>query len=327
MLIYAGDPLERPTTSTGRAKVRMGPEGVHLFDRDTGVNLLLDELTPPRAMWSEAPRFMSFALTNACDLTCDYCYAPKHVARLDANALAAWAAELDGAGALGIGFGGGEPTLYPGFAALCRRIHAETDLALSVTTHGHRWTEAFVASVGDALQFVRVSMDGVGDTYSRLRGRPFDLFAERLAVIAGHYRFGINVVVNADTLGELDAIADYVFERGAQELLLLPEVGPDGVGLLEVGQQAQLNTWIEANYRHRRLAVSAPAAAAISSPLVPLTIPGFADRDFLHVDASGLLRVCAYNPASDGVAVAPGSSLLEAIRRVRGESTHFSEIH
>jgi hypothetical protein len=134
---------------------------------------------------------------------------PKHVARLDANALAAWAAELDGAGALGIGFGGGEPTLYPGFAALCRRIHAETDLALSVTTHGHRWTEAFAASVGDALQFVRVSMDGVGDTYARLRGRPFDLFAERLAVITGHYRFGINVVVNADTLGEFDAIADY----------------------------------------------------------------------------------------------------------------------
>ena len=296
----------------------MGPEGVHLFDRDTGVNLLLDELSPAPELWSEAPRFMSFALTNACELACPYCYAPKHVARLDSDALAGWAVELDRAGALGIGFGGGEPTLYPGFAALCHRIHNETDLALSVTTHGHRWTGAFAASIGGALQFVRVSMDGTGDTYSRLRGRPFTAFVERLKVIADRYRFGINVVVNADTLDELDTVADFAFGHGAQELLLLPEVGRDGVSLLDREQQAKLNAWIESNYRSRRLAISAPAAEAVSSPLAPLTIPGFADRDFLHVDASGLLRVCAYGPASQGIAVPPGSSILDAIRRVRG---------
>ena len=49
-------------------KVRAGPAGIHVFDRATGTNLLIDEARVPPTMWSPTPRSVSVALTNACDL-------------------------------------------------------------------------------------------------------------------------------------------------------------------------------------------------------------------------------------------------------------------
>jgi hypothetical protein len=51
-------------------KVRLSEAGVHLFDRVTGLNVLLDEVTVPAAQFSRAPRYLSVALTNVCELRC-----------------------------------------------------------------------------------------------------------------------------------------------------------------------------------------------------------------------------------------------------------------
>ncbi len=88
-------------------KVRLSEAGVHLFDRVSGLNVLLDEV-------------------EVAELRCVFCYAPKHAAMLDMDRVVAWAVELDGAGCLGVGFGGGEPTAYPRFAQLCAQIAEST---------------------------------------------------------------------------------------------------------------------------------------------------------------------------------------------------------
>jgi hypothetical protein len=124
-------------------------------------------------------------------------------------------------------------------------------LALSVTSHGHQWNSALIEALGGSLQFVRLSMDGVGSTYERLRGRPFAVFETKLRSIASHYPVGINFVVNADTLPDLDAAADFAFAHDAREFLLLPEVGADGLPRLTRDQESQLNQWIEDNYSNR----------------------------------------------------------------------------
>src|SRR5689334_21178495 len=87
-------------------KIRLGPSGIHFFDRVSGVNVLMDEIVPPEARWSRAPRQLSIALTNACDLRCAYCFAPKHPAILPFDRACRWLRELDVNGTLGIGFGG-----------------------------------------------------------------------------------------------------------------------------------------------------------------------------------------------------------------------------
>src|SRR5436190_523357 len=87
-----------------KTKVRLGPAGIHLFDRASGVNLLIDERIPPEPEWASVPRQVSIALTNACDLACPYCFAPKTRASLAFDRVVSWLDELDANGTIGIGF-------------------------------------------------------------------------------------------------------------------------------------------------------------------------------------------------------------------------------
>jgi len=64
-------------------KYRKGSSGFHAFDRRSGVNLLMDEIDIAPDQWSDAPRHVAIALTNACDLSCSHCYAPKTRGRLN----------------------------------------------------------------------------------------------------------------------------------------------------------------------------------------------------------------------------------------------------
>lgn len=135
--------VDPPSRSGGNlvvmtCKIRLSELACTCFDRVSGLNVLLDEVDVPAKQVSQAPRYLSVALTNACELRCAYGYAPKNAAALDVNRVVAWAVELDGAGCLGIGFGGGEPTAHPRFAQLCTQIAESTSMAVTFTTHGHR---------------------------------------------------------------------------------------------------------------------------------------------------------------------------------------------
>ncbi len=274
-------------------KRRHGPDGVHFFDRMTGMNVLVDEIAPPRASWDAAPRYVSFALTNACELSCSYCYAPKRGARLDRGALLGWLRELDDNGCLGVGFGGGEPTLYPGFAELCREAHDTTRLAITFTTHGHRMTPDLAATIRGAVQFIRVSVDGVGATYELLRGRPFDDLRRRIEDIASICPFGINVVVNAATVGDLDDLANFTAQVGASELLLLPEQSAPGTTGITGADEARMRSWIRDYRGSVRLSISqagAESSLALADPFISSTPL----ESHAHVDAFGRMAANAF---------------------------------
>jgi hypothetical protein len=49
-----------------KPKVREGPDGLYLFDRNIGINVLLNEIKVPQLHWAITPRHVSVALTNAC---------------------------------------------------------------------------------------------------------------------------------------------------------------------------------------------------------------------------------------------------------------------
>jgi MoaA/NifB/PqqE/SkfB family radical SAM enzyme len=147
----------------------------------------------------------------------------EDAARLEARQTLSWVEELYDAGALGVGFGGGEPLAHPKFAWLCRQISERTGLAVSFTTHAHRITQQLAAELAGSVHFIRASMDGTGSTYEQLRGRSFNSFREKLKLIATIAPFGINVVVNDLTVTQLDEMAEFATAVGASELLLLPE--------------------------------------------------------------------------------------------------------
>lgn len=301
-------------------KTRYAPYGVHLFDRVSGLNVLLDEVAPQPALWSKAPRYVSIGLTNACELACPYCYASKEPARLKAEAVLAWATSLDQAGCFGVGFGGGEPTLYPRFAELCRDVHHKTRLAVTFTTHGHRFTPELVDALAGHVDFIRLSMDGLGGTYERLRGRPFAGFEDKLRLVKETARFGINYVVNDTTITDLPAAAEFTFASGAQELLLLPETGADGRLAISPETLAELSKWIGENHGRVRLATSSHAVEALEAPrLLPNAAAEHESFDFMHVDAFGTLKLTAF--AKSGVQVSDFPTIVDAIERLRGQQT------
>lgn len=273
-------------------RIRLGPDGVHLFDRQSGLNVLLDEVTPPKRAWSAAPRQISIAVTNACELACSFCYAPKTRAVLAVDRLLCWVDELDRAGALGLGFGGGEPTLYKHLPDVCRYAAENTGLAVTMTTHGHRWNADLISRLRGAVNFVRVSVDGVGSTYERIRGRSFTQLRIALDRIAADFQWGMNTVVNEDTVDELDAMALLAAEHGASELLLLPEqptAGTPGVA------QATLNTlerWVLAYPGPLTLATSVDAALGV--PIADALLGERGLRSYAHIDASGTARTSSY---------------------------------
>lgn len=290
--------MNRPTLldclqRRGKPRVRLGPSGIHVFDRYSGYNVLLDEIRPPPETWARAPRQVSVALTNACDLACAHCYAPKHHAVLDFDSLTGWLAELDANGAIGIGFGGGEPTLYPRFAELCRHAAEKTGLAVTFTTHGHHLDDSLIAALSGQVHFVRVSMDGVGPTYERIRGRSFGALRDRLVQLRALAPFGLNYVVNAQTMPELDAAVAFALQVGAAELLLLPEEPTFARPGIDAATAEGFRQWVRRYRGALRLSVSQRAAEGLP------TCDPFADEDGLHVyahiDATGVLKLSSYH--------------------------------
>ncbi len=255
------------TTSIGGSnqKMRITASGIQLFNRKNGFNILLDEVEVAPAFWAQAPRQVSIALTNICDLSCAFCYAPKNRASLNAATVIAWIRELDANGCLGIGFGGSEPTLYRKFPALCKWVTEQTQLAVTFTTHAHRIDERLAAQLEGYVHFIRVSMDGVAATYENLRNRPFGTLQKHLRIVRQLAPFGINFIVNSRTFPELDCAIQLAAEFGAREFLLLPEQPVRAGGGIDEATLQALGDWIPAYAGPLQLAIQALAKYQILS--------------------------------------------------------------
>lgn len=291
-------------------KLRAGPSGLHLFERKTGWNVLVDEVRIPPAQWARAPRQISVALTNSCDLACPYCYAPKSSGSLDTDQLAGWLRELDENGCFGVGFGGGEPTLHRSFIEICRKTAEQTGLAVTFTTHAHRITAAHRDSLKGKVHFVRVSMDGISETYEALRGRPFAALRSHLEIVREMAPFGINYVVNARTFPDLDTAINLAREWGASEFLLLPEEPTDRTGGVDQGTLSALQNWIDRYRGALPLAISESHANDVCRETLSVE-NGL--RAYAHIDANGFLKRSSYD--KKGVLIGPGG-VMEALRRL-----------
>jgi len=297
-----------------RWKMRCSVAGVHLFDRSTGLNVLLDEFSVPVSLYSLAPRQVSIALTNRCDLACSHCYAPKSRDELRFNAITRWLAELDTYGALGVGFGGGEPTLHPEFVRLCQYTAHETCLSVSFTTHGHHIDSDLTERLRGSVHFIRVSMDGVGATYESIRQRPFIELLARLEQVRAISQFGVNVVVNERTLPELDEVACIAADAGACELLLLPQVAVRDIPAITPRALQGLCRWVESYTGPLRLFIN--EASADGFPICDPLVEERGLRAYAHIDAKGVLKASSYHET--GVAIGTGG-VIEALKRLENE--------
>ncbi|MEI7728345.1 MAG: radical SAM protein [Verrucomicrobiota bacterium] len=279
--------------SHSNLKIRVGPDGVHLFNRRHGINILADEILLPPTEWSKAPRQVSIALTNTCDLSCPFCFTSKMPATLPLNQLLDWLRELDRNGCLGVGFGGGEPTLYRQLPDLCRQTTHATGLAVTLTTHGHHLDYDLIRALTGNVHFVRVSMDGVGQTYEALRGRPFAELCSKLQYLRDLAPFGINFLVNSRTVSDLDAATDLSAKIGASEFLLLPEFPTATTSGIDPGTATALQNWIQ-RYRGPLVLTVAEAGADGLPTCNPLPEETGLNA-YAHIDATGTLKRTSFD--------------------------------
>ncbi len=290
-------------------KIRFGPDGVHLFQRDTGLNFLLDEISIPIEKWSKAPRQISIALTNQCNLSCIHCYAPKEVAELDFELLKKWLLELDKNGCFGVGFGGGEPTLYRYFAELCQFGAKETGLAITFTTHGHNFSAKLIKKLKGSVHFIRVSMDGVGSNYELIRGKSFNQFLESLTLLKGEIPFGINFVVNKKTINDLNPAIEVCESYGATELLLLPEVC-SGLGKgIDDASLTHLKKWVKGYKGSIKLSIS--EAFKGDFQFIEPCVNEHELQSYAHIDANAVLKINSFN--NFGISI-DNKKIIEAVQ-------------
>lgn len=288
-----------------RWKLRPSPAGLHLFDRLSGLNVLMDEIQVPAALHARAPRQVSVALTNRCELACDHCYAPKSPDTLERNVLLRWLKEFDVQGALGVGFGGGEPTLYPDFDKLCQMVARETQLSVTFTTHGHNVRAELAERLRGSVHFIRVSMDGVGATYEAIRGRSFSDLIARLKHVRAISPFGINIVINERTMPDLNDAAATAADHGACELLLLPQVAVRDVSAATQRTLSSLRHWVDSYKGPLKLCVN--EASSDGFPVCDPLAQERGLRAYAHIDAAGVLKPSSYHAV--GIPIGEGSVL------------------
>ncbi len=293
-------------------KLRREAKGLHLYDRSSGLHVLLDESPIPRESVDLGPAVMSIALTNACDLSCPFCYAPKSNHSLQTENIISWCRELDGLGTLEIAFGGGEPTLYRNLPELCRTLWSETDLGISITTHGQHLTRELVDGLTGVVSVVRVSIDGPEPYYSSIRRRPLRPLVECLDYVRGKIPLGINTVVNLQTLPRLGEMAAIVKRLGAIDWLLLPEVR-DGQFTFTDSEWKLLDKWIAERRSEIDMRVSTEAAKYLTCPVLLKN----QIEDYAHISADGYLRGCSY--VRGGIPL-QGSTITAALRDLRNRA-------
>jgi MoaA/NifB/PqqE/SkfB family radical SAM enzyme len=257
---------------------------------------------------------MSIAVTNVCDLSCAFCYAPKTRDMLSVPEIIQWCRELDQLGTLEIAFGGGEPTLFPGLAEACRTIWTETRLGISITTHGQHLNEELWEKLKGFVSVFRVSIDAPEPLYSSIRGVPLAAAIRNIREMEGQVPIGINTVVNTHTLARLDELAVIVRELAAVDWLLLPEI-ENGRFTLSDSEWQELDNWIISQANDLRLRTTASAKARLTGPFLLEDAP----EDFAHISANGYLRRCSYQ--SGGIRLREQPSMLMALRELNSVQT------
>ena len=210
-----------------------------------------------------------------------------------------WLRELDINGCIGVGFGGGEPTLYPQLVELCKFASKKTNLAVSITTHAHNLNNDLLSQLDGNLHFIRVSMDGVGATYESIRNRSFDMLLDRITALRNISRFGINYLINSKTIGDLNEAFQLAKDLGASEFLLLPEI-PIGKSIgIDKDTKNALHQWVNKYHDKIPLTISEDGSDGL-----PICNQFIADKDiyaYVHIDASGMMKQKSY--CSDGIPI------------------------
>lgn len=266
-----------------------------LFDRDSGLNVLLegDEVAHIRRV---APRALLIAVTNACNMTCPFCYRDlKSPSGWRPDTLLAFCQQADDWGVLELAFGGGEPTLFPDWAGFLTELYETTGLCLNFTTNGTLLSADFLQSIAGKYGQIRLSIyeDNHPD-------QTIGLLVENQA------RFGINWLITPAELPGIEAKFGRLYDLGVRDYLFLSYKGSDPALHLRPPEREQLAGFLNDQYRALGSAVALKLDSCWGDalPSVPRLFQSDdcgAGDDILSITSDKHIKPCSFHQTWTGM--------------------------
>jgi len=269
-------------------KLRKEKAGYHYYDRDSGIHMLIEELLPPSDELSKTPRTVSISLTNSCNFHCSFCHIEKGIEFLPKQIVLNICKILDKHGTLDIAFGGGEPLLHKEIIEICKCIWYETGLGISVTTNGSLLSSLLISEIKDFVGFIRVSFDTTDPLlFKSIRGVDIQKIQENLKLLQGEIPFGINAVINNQTIEHLDSLLRFAINVGCEEILLLPQFNGSSF-CLSSKQWTRFENWIIANKSMMSLRIMERARKMMQIPVLFNEDSYY--QDYLYIDTNLVMK-------------------------------------
>ena len=175
------------------------------------------------------PLFTSWALNDACNLSCSYCGRGQgRQAGLPHSHMLRLVREMAEAGVARVNLTGGEPLLHPACVQLVDAIASE-GMAVTLSTNG-LLLPRHLERIAPALDHVTISLDGRPAVHDSIRGEG----TWKLAVEGARAASGAGVPVSLHTVvtsrtanpADADAVLDVAREVGCQAGFTVLRVGP-----------------------------------------------------------------------------------------------------
>lgn len=236
------------------------------------------------------------AVTNACNLTCEFCYRDlenRSLWRYDT--LMQFCRAADEWGVLEVAFGGGEPMLFPDWAEFIGELYRTTNLCLNFTTNGTLLTEDFLRQVDGQYGQIRLSL--YEDNH----------WLETIALLHRcRARFGVNWLITPAELPALEAKFMKLLALGVRDFLLLGYKGADPALHLRGDQYRQLTTFI--NKAHTALGAAVTLKLDVcwgdslaGMPHLFVTGDCGAGDDFLSITSDKRVKACSFQGTETGI--------------------------
>lgn len=276
-------------------------------------------------------RAMRLAVTEACDLRCQYCMPAQgqtsHVAMLTADELVAIAQAAAQSGINKIRLTGGEPLVRKDIVEICTRIGALKAIhSLCITTNATHLAELALPLRKAGVTRLNISLDSLrADRYADITrgGNLKDALAGLQAALAAGFE---RVKVNCVLMGGIneDEIADFV---------ALTQDDPLEVRFIELMPMGQCTTWPKERFISDELVLKTcpdlmpidtngvamryrlPGAKGAVGLIRPMSHAFCGDCDRIRVTADGMLKPCLHSSTEINLRGLTGEALLAVIRQ------------
>ncbi len=219
-------------------------------------------------------------ITRRCNLRCQHCYSDSsnrdYPGELTANECRAVIDDLAAFGVPALLLSGGEPMIHPDFFEIANYAR-ERGIRLTLSTNGTLLEGRNAAHLLDiGFAYVGISLDGIGETHDRFRGRTgaFQraVTAFRLCQNLGQ-KAGLRLTLTEHTVHDLDRILDFIENENIRRVCfyhLVHSGRGSGLSLLAHNRTrdaldriiARVEKWIREGVRREVLTVDQPADGA-----------------------------------------------------------------